>query len=52
MLEYDKGNLIYEIRYHRFLISDEETDLTLAFSFTSFKVEFNPLTNMQIGTRQ
>ena len=32
----------FEIRQFKFAISHDETDLHLTFSFTSFKIEFNP----------
>ena len=39
--EYHKENLFYEIRYHNFVISHEETGRYLTFSFPLFNIEFN-----------
>ena len=35
------------MKFIKFVILHEETDLYLTFSFTSFKIEFNPLTIRQ-----
>ena len=44
IFEYSKENLVHEILYHKFAISQIKTGLHLTFSFTSFKMEFNALT--------
>lgn len=50
IFDHCKEDLMHETRYHKLLISIEDISLYLIFSFTSFKIEFNPLTIRRAAT--